>query len=108
MIGGWGVLNREIVSFRSCVCTRGLVAYWNWISKVVGHLFPFPLLVLGGLGELSLFPFGDDELPLFPSSYPHSNFSWAYRYAVWLAPGARKRAATTKTSSGRYIVWQVI
>ena len=25
-IGGWGVLNREIVSFRSCVRTRGLVA----------------------------------------------------------------------------------
>ena len=26
LIGGWGVLNREIVSFRSCVRTRGLVA----------------------------------------------------------------------------------
>ena len=25
-IPGWGVLNREIVSFRSCVRTRGLVA----------------------------------------------------------------------------------
>ena len=25
-IGGWGVLNQEIVSFRSCVRTRGLVA----------------------------------------------------------------------------------
>ena len=25
-IGGWGVLKREIVSFRSCVRTRGLVA----------------------------------------------------------------------------------
>ena len=24
--GGWGVLNREIVAFRSCVPTRGLVA----------------------------------------------------------------------------------
>ena len=24
-IGGWGVFNREIVSFRSCVRTRGLV-----------------------------------------------------------------------------------
>ena len=26
IIGGWGVLNREIVSFHSCVRTRGLVA----------------------------------------------------------------------------------
>ena len=25
-IGGWGVLNREIVSFRSCLRTRGVVA----------------------------------------------------------------------------------
>ena len=26
LIGGWGVLNREVVSFRSCVRRRGLVA----------------------------------------------------------------------------------
>ena len=81
------MLNREIVSFRSCVRTRGLVAWWNWISNCAGLPSPFSLLgpgglgafsfwscvVLGGLGELSLFPFGLEELSLFPppqTSYP--------------------------------------
>ena len=73
------MLNREIVLFRSCMRTRGLVAKWNWISKGVAVLFPF----LFGPAELSLFPFGADGLSLFPSHHPpnlQSNFSWDYRY----------------------------
>ena len=48
------MLYREIVSFRSCVRTRGLVALWNWISKVVGRPFPFSLLGPGSF-PFSLF-----------------------------------------------------
>ena len=65
---GWGVLNQEIVSFRSCVRSRGLVAWWNWISKVAGQPFPFSLFAMGS------FPFS-----LGPPLNLLSNFSWAYR-----------------------------
>ena len=50
-IRDWGVLNWETVSFRSCVRTRGLVAYWNRNSMCAGRPFPFSL-------QLSLLRFG--------------------------------------------------
>ena len=46
------MLDREIVSFRSCVRTRGLVAEWNWISKEGALFSPFPSCP----AELSLLP----------------------------------------------------
>ena len=92
-IGGWGVLNREIVSFRSCVRTRGPAASWNWISNSVGRPFPFSLLLGLGRGAFPLlarvvpgsFPFSLLGPGAFPFPFPHppnllSNFSWAYRY----------------------------
>ena len=68
------MLNREIVSFRSCVRTRGPDAQWNWISNSAGRAFPFslwsglkrgafPFFGLGGLGERYLFPFGAVGFP---------------------------------------------
>ena len=41
-IGGGGESNRESVSFRWYVRTRGLVVEWNFASNVRGALFPFP------------------------------------------------------------------
>ena len=78
------MLNREIVSFRSCVRTRGLVAEWNWISNSVGWHFPFSLwarvsrgaspfwawVVLGAFP----FPFWARELSLFPSPTPQTSY----------------------------------
>ena len=77
LIGGWGVLNREIVLFRSRVRTRGLAAQWNWISISVGRSFLFSLLAVGS------FPFLLFISTSFYFSLPHppnllSNFSWAY------------------------------
>ena len=57
-IGGWGALNRAIVSFRACVSARGLFASRNeldlnvcWLPfslfLLVSGSFPFSLLVLG-------------------------------------------------------------
>ena len=70
-IGGWGVLNREIVSLvRACVPAVWLPS--GIASKVVANVFPFPFR--GGV--LFPFPFWGAELSLFPSlprkktSYP--------------------------------------
>ena len=41
---------------------------------VPGGLGAFSPLVLGGLGELSLFPFGLEELSLFPSPTPQTAY----------------------------------
>ena len=41
---GGGDTNREIVSFRLCVRTRGLVVEWNFASNVRAHLSLFPFL----------------------------------------------------------------
>ena len=63
-IGGWGgESNREIVSFRSCVRRRGLLAWSNWNTKEAP--------------SRSLFPFGAPSFPVslfgatsFPCSLP--------------------------------------
>ena len=65
------MLNREIVSFRSGVRTRDLVAKWNWISKGAAVFSPFPFLAppsfpFSLLGATS-FPF---SLPPPKTSYP--------------------------------------
>ena len=80
-----GESNQEIVScraVRACGRARGLVAQWNWISKVLATIFPFSF----GGAELSLLPFWGDEFSFFPSHHPPnllSNFSWAYRIYAW-------------------------
>ena len=89
------MLNREIVSFRSCVRTRGLVAQWNSISKVVGCAFPFSLLPGLGRGAFPLlarvvpgnFPFSLLGPGAFPFHFPHppnllSNFTWGRIFVI--------------------------
>ena len=76
-----GESNWEIVSFRSCVLARGLVADWNWIAE--GAL-SFSLLPWWG-AELSLFHVGSEEFSLFPSPHPTNllaNCGWAYRWII--------------------------
>ena len=101
----WGVLNREIVSFRPCVPTRGLVAQWNWISNCAGRPFPFSLLARVSRGAFPLwarvvlgsFPFSLLVPGAFPFPFPHppnllSNFSWAYRVYIYVYILVRTRA----------------
>ena len=80
-IGGLGVSpsGKSFRVVRACVLARGLVAWWNSISRIPAVMFPFPL----GGADLTLFPFGGDELSSFPSPHPPNlvfNFSWVYRY----------------------------
>ena len=82
------MLNREIVSFRSGVRTRGLVAYWNWISKGAAVLFPFPFWPHRAFP----FPFWGrraSRLHFPPPPNLLSNFSWAYRYIYRRLGGAQ-------------------
>jgi len=56
---GWSVTNREIVSFRPCVRTRGLLVH-NFYSELPGKIrgvgsFPF---CLSPICALSILPFG--------------------------------------------------
>ena len=90
--GGAKRLNREIVSFRSCVRARGdcqvgmslkrdpgafpfpfspRIVKWEWASNVIRALSLFPF----HLGRLSLFPWDPPPPPKLLSS-----FSWLYRY----------------------------
>ena len=64
--------NREIVSFRACVRRAMSGCEVEFRCKSVA-------------GALSLFPFGDGRLSLFPWDPPPppkllSSFSWLYRY----------------------------
>ena len=71
-IGGWGgESNWEIVSFRSCVRTRGLVVEWNLASNVTARL--------------SLFPFRRGSLSLFPSESTvlSNEFQWVSSDTKW-------------------------
>ena len=63
-----GESNREIVSFRSHVRTRGGLIEVRSVKNVWFALFPFPFW----LGRFSLFPFGSGGFPfsLLGEGYP--------------------------------------